>query len=70
VNTYILYVYDDRYSVPNLDAISVDNDTLAIAMAEHRLASSHHYRAVEVWEDERPVCRIERDGLNAAKREG
>jgi hypothetical protein len=67
VKTYILYVYDDRYSVPNLDTISVDDDALAIALAENRLASSHHYRAVEVWDDERPVGRIERDGRTASK---
>lgn len=60
MKTYFLYVHDDRYTVPNLDTLSVHNDQHAAEQAARRLASSAHYRAVEVWEDERLVCRLDR----------
>jgi hypothetical protein len=60
VKTYFLYLHDDRYTVLNLDTISAHNDRHAAERAAWRLASSPHYRAVEVWEDERLVCRLDR----------
>ena len=66
VRTYILYVHDDRYSVPTLDTVIVRNDARAIEIADKRLASSAHYGAVEVWEDERLVYRTNRPDLSPA----
>ena len=65
MKTYILYVHDDRYSVPTLDTVTVGDDARATEIAARRLASSPHYRAAEVWDDERLVCRIGRGDLDA-----
>lgn len=64
MKTYLLYVNDDRYSVPTLDTLIVRGDDRAIEIAAQRLASSPRYRSVEVWEDERLVCRIGRVDLD------
>jgi len=60
VRTYFLYVHDDRYSAPTLDTVIVRDDARAIEIANLRLESSPHYRAVEVWEEDRVVFRRER----------
>jgi hypothetical protein len=57
VKTYLLYVNDDRYSVPNLDSVVVRDDASATAAAKVKLASSPHYGGVEVWDDDRLVFR-------------
>lgn len=67
MKTYFLYVHDDRYTVPNLDTIIVRDDERARALAAKRLASSPHYRGVEVWEDERLVVRLDRPDIDPAK---
>jgi hypothetical protein len=69
MKTYFLYVHDDRYSVPTLDTVIVRNDQRASEIAAKRLASSDHYRGVEIWEDERLVCRFDRDGSPARPEE-
>jgi hypothetical protein len=58
--TYILFVYDDRYTVPNLDTVIVPDDGRAIEFAQQRLCSSPHYGGIEVWEDDRLVFRRRR----------
>jgi hypothetical protein len=60
LKTYTLYITDDRYSVPSLDAVIVSTDKLAQAIAQERFAVSTHYSAIEIWEDERFVAKIER----------
>jgi hypothetical protein len=57
---YTLYIHDDRYSVPSLDAVSVSDDELAQEAARARLNASPHYHAIEIWEDDRFVGKIER----------
>jgi hypothetical protein len=66
LGTYILYVYDDRYTVPTLDGIIVYDDARAIEVATRRLSASPHYQAVEMWEDDRLVCRIDRPDLQTS----
>jgi len=66
VNTYMLYVHDDRYTVPTLDTVIVRDDDRAIEIAAQRLSSSPHYRAVEMWDDDRLVCQIDRSGAEAS----
>ena len=61
----MLYVFDDRYSVPNLDGIIVRDDARAIEIATERLAASIHHQAVELWEDDRLVCRLDRTDLDS-----
>lgn len=60
MKTYVLYVHDDRYTVPTLDSIAVDGDERAVQLAADRLASSPHYYAAELWEDDRLVRRLEK----------
>jgi hypothetical protein len=57
LKTYILFVYDDRYTVPSLDTVIVRDDGRAIELAQQRLRSSPHYGGIEVWEDDRLVFR-------------
>ena len=61
---YFLFVEDDRYTVPTLDTINAHDDERAIAHAAKRLAASSHYRAIEIWEDERLVARLTRADLD------
>lgn len=58
VKTYLLYIHDDRYTVPTMDSVTVSGDERALQLARERLASSPHYYAVEVWEDDRLVGRV------------
>ena len=60
MKTYTLYIHDDRYSVPSLDAVTVRNDERACEVAQNRLAASAHYRLIEVWEDDRFIDKFER----------
>lgn len=60
LKTYTLYIHDDRYSVPSLDAVTVRDDERALEIGQSRLMVSPHYRAVEVWEDERFLGKFER----------
>jgi hypothetical protein len=66
LKTYMLYVHDDRYSVPNLDGIVVHDVARAIEIASERLARSLHHRAVELWEDECLIWRLDRSELNGS----
>ncbi|HLK26369.1 MAG TPA: hypothetical protein VKT30_17060 [Caulobacteraceae bacterium] len=56
---YTLYIDDDRYSVPSLDAIDAGDDDAATELARARLASSPHYLAIELWDGERQIARLE-----------
>jgi hypothetical protein len=60
LKTYLVYVHDDRYSVPSPYTVSVEDDQRMRAWAAERLATSAHYRAIEAFEDERLICRVER----------
>ena len=60
MNTYTLYIHDDRYSVPSLDAITVRDDERAREVAANRLTVSPHYHLIEVWEDDRFIDKFER----------
>lgn len=60
MKTYTLYIHDDRYSVPSLDAVTVRDDERALEVAKDRLASSPNYRLIEVWEDDRFIGKFER----------
>jgi hypothetical protein len=61
VKIYTLFIHDDRYSVPSLDAVSAADDRSAETLANARLDGSTHYSSIEIWEDERPVGTIARD---------
>ncbi len=55
MTTYTLYVHDGRYAVPTLLTVEMRDDEAVLADAKRRLESSPHYKAVEIWEDERRV---------------
>jgi hypothetical protein len=60
LKTYTLYIHDDRYSVPSLDAVTVRDDERACEVGANRLTVSPHYQSIEVWEDDRFVDKFER----------
>jgi len=59
LNVYVLYIHDDRYSVPTVDSITASDDEIAKQLLKKRLDSSPHYVAVALWQGERFVARIE-----------
>ena len=65
MKTYVLYIHDDRYTVPALDSITVNDDERASEVAGDRLASSAHYYLAELWEDDRLVARLEKPPASA-----
>jgi hypothetical protein len=60
LNVYILYIHDDRYSVPTVDSLTAIDDDSAKQRLRERLEASAHYFAVALWQDERLVERIEK----------
>jgi hypothetical protein len=60
---YVLYIHDDRYSVPTIDSFVAKDDEEANQRAGERLHSSPHYFAIDLWRDERRVARLERGAL-------
>lgn len=60
MKTYVLYIHDDRYTVPTLDSIVATGDERALQLAGDRLASSPRYYAAELWEGDRRVGRLEK----------
>ncbi len=61
MTTYTLYVHDGRYAVPTLLTIDSHDDETARAHALRHLQSSTHYRAVEIWDDDRQVGELTLD---------
>jgi hypothetical protein len=57
MQTYCLYIEDDRYSVPTLLFIIAADDAEAQRIAAEKLSEPHHL-AVEVREVERELCRL------------
>jgi hypothetical protein len=60
LNVYVLYIHDDRYTVPTVDSLRAADDRIAKQMLRERLETSPHYFAVALWQDERLVERIEK----------
>ncbi len=61
VQTFTLYIEDDRYSVPTLVFVIVRGEVRAKEIAKDRLAASSHHLSVEVWEDETLLFRAGRE---------
>jgi len=66
LNIYILYIHDDRYSVPSVDSLRANDDVEAVERLRVRLHSSPHYFAVTLWHDERLVAEIDKRALSPA----
>jgi hypothetical protein len=62
LKTYVIYVHKDRYEVPNMEVATAADDEAALKLAAGWLAESPHFHRVEIWEDNRLVGRLERDG--------
>jgi hypothetical protein len=58
LKTYILYIQDGRYAAPTLLTIDASDDDSALADARRHLSASQHYRAIDVFEDERLVATV------------
>jgi hypothetical protein len=59
VQTYALFIEDDRYSVPTLQFVTANDDTDVRRIACEKLAEPHH-KAIEVREGDDMLARIER----------
>ena len=57
MRNYILYIEDDRYSVPTLEFVTAADDAAARRIAREKLSNRHHL-AVEVRENERVIGRV------------
>jgi hypothetical protein len=57
VQTYALYIEDDRYSVPTLLFVTTADDAAVRRIAREKLSEPHHL-AVEVRLDERVLFRL------------
>jgi hypothetical protein len=60
LNIYVLYIHDDRYTVPTVDSLKAVDDESAKRALRQRLQTSPHYFAVALWHDDRFVERIEK----------
>ena len=58
VNIYVLYIHDDRYSVPTIDSFPSPSDEEAMRAMSERLGSSPHYFAIELWQGDRVVAEL------------
>ena len=66
MKTYTVYVHDRRYTAPTLLIADFASDERARDFATQRLASSDHYFAIEVWEDDARLLRLDKsDGKPA-----
>jgi hypothetical protein len=70
LKTYTLFIHDDRYSVPSLDAVGAADDEAAAAVALARLGASHHYFAIEVWDGDRQIAQIDARSVSNVKPPG
>jgi hypothetical protein len=60
MKTFLFYTNDRRYTVQRLDSLTENDDEAARKIATQRLFSSDDYLDIEVWEDDRLVCRIQK----------
>lgn len=56
MNIYTLYIDDDRYQVPTLMTVELDDDLGALAYIAQLFSKSRHYQAIEIWEEDRQVA--------------
>ncbi len=61
MKTFLFYISDRRYSVQTLDSLTAADDEAARVLATRRLFRSENYRSVEVWDDDRLVCRVQKE---------
>jgi hypothetical protein len=62
LKTYVIYIHEDRYEMPNMEVAAAADDEAALELAADRLSASPHFHRVEVWDNNRFVGRLERDG--------
>jgi len=60
MTTFLFYMNDRRYTVKRLESLAAPDDEAARKLATQRLFSSDDYLDIEVWEDDRLVCRIQK----------
>jgi len=60
MNSYIFYINDRRYSVPQFVVVNVGDDDDAVLLAKKYLEESTHYLSIDVVHGDREVARVER----------
>ena len=60
MNSYIFYIHDSRYSIPQFVVVNVNDDDNAVVLAREYLSDSRHYLAIDIVEGDREVARVER----------
>jgi len=60
MNSYIFYINDLRYSVPQFVIVDVGDDDNAVLLARKYLENSKDYLSIEIVHGEREVARVER----------
>lgn len=58
MQTYLIYIHDRRYAVPNMEWLVAADERGAIELVGRRLASNAHYLAVELWQDDSLLARL------------
>lgn len=56
------YIFDSRYSVPNINFAVLDTSEDGRSHAERLLRDSEHHTAVEVRDGDEVLLRLDRDG--------
>jgi len=65
MRTFNFLISDDRYAVPTLAIVMVNDASRAIELARKRLNDSPHHLAIEIHEGDEQVARLDRDGADS-----
>jgi hypothetical protein len=63
MRTFSIFIMDERYAVPTVALINVDDLLRAAEVAQARLEESPHHQSVELFEDDRPLALFDREGI-------
>ena len=65
--TVSFFVDDDRYAVPTLDFVNVEDGRRALEAAKRRLEESPHHLGVEIRDDDKVLAHLMRDDRGRAR---
>jgi hypothetical protein len=60
MNSYLFYIHDRRYSVPQFVVVDAQADEYAIEIARKYLAESRYYLSIDILDGDREVANVER----------
>jgi hypothetical protein len=70
LRTFTIFVRDARYSVPTIRFVTVTTEERAVELAKAQLLESRHHLAIELCEDDKPLARLDRDGVTWLREAG